>query len=52
MKEMLHFFGYAKLPTDAENLTGFFEYSGEDEELNRMYKGYQAQNEDMVSWVC
>jgi len=35
MKEMLHFFGYAKLPEDPENMTGFFEFSGEDTELTR-----------------
>ena len=52
MQEMLHFFGYAKLPTDPENITGFFEYSGEDNELTRQYKGWRAQNSDMVSWSC
>jgi len=30
MKEMNHFFGYAKLPTDPENNTGFYEYDGSD----------------------
>ena len=39
-KEWLHFFGYAKLPQDPENLTGFFEFDGQDEEMNRQYKGY------------
>ena len=27
-KEWLHFFGYAKLPQDSQNMTGFFEYDG------------------------
>lgn len=39
-KDWLHFFGYAKLPQDPENLTGFFEFDGQDEEMNRQYKGY------------
>lgn len=40
MKEMLHFFGYAKVPQDPENNTGFFEYDGSDTEMNRQYKGW------------
>jgi len=50
-KEMLHFFGYAKVPQDPENTTGFTEYDGQDEHLNRVYKGYERQNEDMINWV-
>ena len=52
MQEMLHFFGYAKLPQDPENMTGFFEYSGEDNELTRQYRGWRNQNSDMVGWTC
>ena len=52
MKEMLHFFGYAQLPQDPDNATGFFEYEGLDEELNQTYKGWQRQNSDMVDWTC
>jgi len=42
MKEMLHFFGYAKVPHDPENNTGFFEYtdSSRDSEIMRHYKGW------------
>ena len=40
MKEMIHFFGYARLPTDLDNNTGFFEYDGSDAEMNRQYKGW------------
>ena len=29
MSVVLHYFGYAKLPEDHENLTGFYEYSEE-----------------------
>mmetsp|Transcript_15269 Transcript_15269/g.20744 ORF Transcript_15269/g.20744 Transcript_15269/m.20744 type:complete len:107 (+) Transcript_15269:750-1070(+) len=50
MKEMLHFFGYAKTPQDPENATGFFEFDGSDEELTRQYMGYRAQNQAMVNW--
>ena len=35
MKEMLHFFGYAKLEHDLENPTGFFEYANDDSEMLR-----------------
>ena len=52
MSEMLHFFGYAKLPQDPENNTGFFDYDGSDPELTRQYKGWQAQNAGMVDWAC
>ena len=52
MKEVLHFFGYARLPEDPSNITGFFEYDGSDAEMNRQYKGWKAQNEAMVNWVC
>lgn len=40
MSEMLHYFGYAKLPHDPENNTGFFEYDGSDAEMTRQYKGW------------
>ena len=53
MKEMLHFFGYAKVPSDPDNLTGFFDYSGEEEsQITRQYKGWRIQNTDMVNWSC
>ena len=62
MSEVLHFFGYAKVPWDhhQDNPTGFFEYSDNDyddchqskDELRRVYKGWQAQNTGMVNWVC
>ena len=40
-KDWLHFFGYAKLPSDPENETGFFEFDDADEEMNRQYYGYR-----------
>ena len=40
MKEMIHFFGYAKVPSDPENNTGFFDFDGSDAELTRQYKGW------------
>ena len=48
--QMLHFFGYAKIPQDPNNPTGFFEFSGRDEELNSLYNGWRAQNADMINW--
>lgn len=50
-KEMLHFFGYAKVPQDPDNLTGFYEFDGEDEGLMRQYKAFRTVNEDMVNWA-
>jgi len=37
MKEMMHFFGYAKLEHDPANPTGFFEYDSDDAEMIRQY---------------
>ena len=51
-KEWLHFFGYAQVPQDPDNATGFFEYDGTDPELMRQYYGFRAQNESHVQWVC
>lgn len=42
LKEFIHFFGYAKIPSDPENPTGFFEYEGTDKEMNRQYMGFKA----------
>ena len=52
MKEMLHFFGYAKVPTDPENITGFYEYHDLNQEMSCLYKGWKAQNVDILDWVC
>jgi len=54
MKEVLHFFGYAKVPHDPENMTGFFDYtdSSSDTEMMSQYKGWQVQNADMINWAC
>ena len=40
-KEFLHYFGYAKVPEDPDNLTGFFEYDGSDPEMTRQYRGWR-----------
>ena len=48
---MLHFFGYAKVPQDPENPTGFYEFDGTDAEMNGIYNGYQRQNEDIINWT-
>jgi len=51
-KDWCNFFGYSKLAHDPENPTGVFEYDEVDEEMNRQYYGFQAQNEAMVNWAC
>jgi len=51
-KDWLSFFGYAKLPNKPENNTGFFEFDGTDEEMDRQYYGFRAQNESMINWAC
>ena len=50
-KEFLHFFGYAKTPSNPENPTGFFEYDGSDDNLTRKENGYKIQNQGMIDWV-
>lgn len=50
--EMLYFFGYARLPQDPENVTGYYEFDEPNETLRRTYKGYEAMNEQMLNWVC
>ena len=50
--DMLHFFGYAKLPQDPENITGYYDYDGTNEALNSQYKGFEKHNEDVLNWVC
>ena len=53
MSEMLHFFGYAKVASDPDNPIGFIDYGdSSDAEALRQYKGFLAQNQDMVDWVC
>ena len=48
---MFYFFGYAKLPHDPENVTGYYEFDGSNETLGHKYKGYEAMNEEMLNWV-
>ena len=48
---MLHFFGYANVPQDPENLTGYYDFDGTDDRLNDMYMGYERHNEDAINWV-
>ena len=50
--EMLYFFGYARLPQDPENVTGYYEFDEPNETLRRTYKGYEAMNEQMLNWLC
>lgn len=50
-KEMLHFFGYANVPQDPDNYTGYYDYAGTDPYLNNIYKGYERQNDDVLNWV-
>lgn len=53
LKEMIHFFGYAKVAADPENMTGFFEYAGSDSETSGQdYRGWLRQNEEMIEWTC
>ena len=52
LKRTNHFFGYAKLPSDPDNNTGFFEYDGSDSEMSAQYKGWKATNNDMIDWAC
>lgn len=42
MADMLHFFGYAKLPHDPDNRTGIFSFDGSEETLVSQYYGFRA----------
>ena len=50
---MLFFFGYAKVPQDPDNYTGFYDFTSEDqnERINDMYRGYERHNEEVLDWV-
>lgn len=53
MKEMIHFFGYDKSPSDPTNLTAFYEYDKEtQEEFGHTHYGYKDQNEQVLKWVA
>ena len=52
MKEMIYYFGYAKVKREPANLTGFFNYSEEDPELIRNYKAFEAHRAQTIDWVC
>ena len=39
-KEFLHYFGYAKLPSDPDNVTGFYDFPDEGNEMRHLYMGY------------
>ena len=52
MKEMLHYFGYAKVSSEPDNFTGFFEYEEEEQELIKNYKAFEAHREQTIDWVC
>ena len=40
-KEIMHYFGYAKVSSDPDNVTGFFDYTDEeDAEMQALYQGY------------
>ena len=53
LSEMLYFFGYAKVPQDPDNYTGFYDFTAEDrdERIIDMYKGYERHNEEVLDWV-
>ena len=52
VKDMAYFFGYAKVDEDKENPTGFFDYKTHNPEDLKRYKGFKAQNKNMIDWVC
>ena len=49
LKEMLHYFGYAKIKEDPDNETGYFEFDS-DPEMLKLYKGYRQLSRHSIEW--
>jgi hypothetical protein len=52
LKEMLTFFGYAYNKIDPDTQTDSFDFKGAYPELDKTYKGFVKQNEQMLAWAA
>jgi hypothetical protein len=50
MKDIIYYFGYAKIPEDPDNKTGFFEYEHSDPEMLKQYYGYAQLTQHSIEW--
>lgn len=50
MKEIMYYFGYAKIKEDPDNYTGFHEYAESDPALLKSYYGYKELNKHSLQW--
>lgn len=44
MKDIMYYFGYAKVDSDPDSYTAFHEYKEHDPELLKTYNGYKLLN--------
>ena len=50
MKDIIYYFGYAKIAEDPNNVTPFYDYPKTDPELYKKYYGYKELNEQSIGW--
>lgn len=50
MKDIMYYFGYAKIKEDPDNITGFHEYKVTDQELYKHYNEYKMLNRHSLEW--
>ena len=50
MKDIMYYFGYAKVDSDPESYTAFHEYADPNPELVATYNGYKTLNQHSLEW--
>jgi hypothetical protein len=50
MKDIMYYFGYAKIKEDPENYTGFYDYPVTDPELVKTYMEFKTLNRHSLEW--
>ena len=50
MKDIMYYYGYAKIKEDPDNMTGFHGYPTTDPELLKTYNGYKTLNRHSLEW--
>jgi hypothetical protein len=50
MKDIIYYFGYAKIAEDPDNITGFYDYPKTDPDMLKKYYGFKELNEQSIGW--
>ena len=50
MKDIMYYYGYAKIKEDPDNYTGFHDYPQTDPELLKTYKKFRELNRHSLEW--